>query len=215
MMVACQECSASISDAAISCPRCGAPPDVYLGARHNCSECGADYRPAYPECRSCGAPRDVAMDASANNSAAQPLPSEAGRPTSNSTPEAASIAAYRDPTLGNIFSFEGRTGRSGYFLINLVTIPIAIICAAVLRDGGIGEPVFTILLGLVVVVCLWVILATGARRCHDAGWSGWWVLLALLPLISLVFGVVMLFVPSALAKHHAESKALGEVVRSS
>ena len=120
MIVTCQECNAAISDSAVSCPKCGAPPDAYLGARHNCAECGTDYHPAYPECRSCGAPRDIALGESEINFAAQPRASERvvplqsakdteGRPNSSSNPEIAPMTTYRDPTLGNIFSFEGRT----------------------------------------------------------------------------------------------------------
>ncbi len=34
-------------------------------------------------------------------------------------------------------------------------------------------------------------------RVHDAGWSGWWVILGLLPYAGPLFHLVMLFVPTA------------------
>lgn len=61
MLIACQECNAQISEAAAACPKCGAPPDAFLGAPTSCAECGnTDYRPAYAQCRKCGAPKSVA-----------------------------------------------------------------------------------------------------------------------------------------------------------
>lgn len=64
MLISCQECHANISEAALACPQCGAPPDVFKGAAQPCAECKADFRPAYSDCRSCGAPRSVAIIAS-------------------------------------------------------------------------------------------------------------------------------------------------------
>lgn len=60
MLIDCQECSASISEQAKECPKCGAPPNTFLGAARQCAECGGGYRPAYPSCPNCGAPRDIA-----------------------------------------------------------------------------------------------------------------------------------------------------------
>ncbi|MBL8546736.1 MAG: DUF805 domain-containing protein [Hyphomonadaceae bacterium] len=211
MIVACQECGASISDAAATCLKCGAPPDAYLGAQYKCAECAANYRPAYPECRSCGAPRVVAVGETTND-----LVTEIG--SASKAPHTRSQGDARAPytTLSNppqespstnILSFEGRTNRLGYFLINLVAIPISLLCAAVLREGGTGDVVINLLLIVVAFVGLWIIVAAGWRRCHDAGWSGYWALLALLPLVSLVFGIVMLFVPTAADQHRSSPSA--------
>lgn len=61
MLISCQECRADISEAALACPQCGAPPDIFRGAARSCGECSAEFHPAYASCRSCGAPRSVAM----------------------------------------------------------------------------------------------------------------------------------------------------------
>lgn len=207
MIVVCQECSASISDAAATCPKCGAPPDAYLGAQHKCIECGANYRPAYSECRACGAPRVIAVGETTND-----LVTEFGSASTAAPTRVKGDVRSPDVTLSdplpenpsvNIFGFEGRTNRLGYFLINLLAIPISLACAAVLREGGTGDQVINFLLALVALVGIWIILAAGWRRCRDAGWSGYWALLSLLPLVSLVFGLVMLFVPSVAVEHRS------------
>lgn len=61
MLISCQECQANISEAAIACPQCGAPPETFRGAARSCAECSTEFYPAYSACRSCGAPRSVAM----------------------------------------------------------------------------------------------------------------------------------------------------------
>lgn len=63
MLVACLECKASISTSAAICPKCGAPPDVFLGAAAPCRECSAEFRQAFDACQNCGAPRSVAFPA--------------------------------------------------------------------------------------------------------------------------------------------------------
>ena len=57
----------------------------------------------------------------------------------------------------------------------------ALVCAGVLGGG----------LGLVAVWTLWIALtwlgiAAGVKRCHDLGWSGWVVLLHLVPIVGAV-----------------------------
>lgn len=60
MLVQCQGCAATISDAADRCPKCSIEPEQFLGPSRPCAECGEAYRSAWPACRACGAPRQVA-----------------------------------------------------------------------------------------------------------------------------------------------------------
>lgn len=60
MLVECQECAASISDAAEACPRCNASRDIFLGPPVGCAECGKPFFNAYGSCAECGAPRPIA-----------------------------------------------------------------------------------------------------------------------------------------------------------
>jgi|JI10StandDraft_1071094.scaffolds.fasta_scaffold86668_4 hypothetical protein len=60
MLVKCQECGGQVSDAAVSCPRCAAPANTFLGAERPCAECGTAFRPSFFQCKGCGAPAYVA-----------------------------------------------------------------------------------------------------------------------------------------------------------
>jgi transcriptional regulator with XRE-family HTH domain len=72
--------------------------------------------------------------------------------------------------------FEGRAGRAEYWwFVLFVTLVTSI---AVLVSEALG--------GIVLLLLLIPLAAAGARRLHDAGYSGWWQLFALAP-----FGVVV------------------------
>jgi uncharacterized membrane protein YhaH (DUF805 family) len=50
-------------------------------------------------------------------------------------------------------------------------------------------------LGFIVLVCSVTILRAGVSRLHDLGWSGWAVLLLLVPLVGIVAFLLLLLVP--------------------
>ncbi|MBT2325403.1 DUF805 domain-containing protein [Variovorax paradoxus] len=72
--------------------------------------------------------------------------------------------------------FSGRASRSEYWWFVLAYVIVAIVA------GFIHEIVY----GLVILAFLLPLLAAGARRLHDIGKSGWWLLLGLIPLVNLV-----------------------------
>lgn len=74
----------------------------------------------------------------------------------------------------NYVGFSGRATRSEYWWWVLFVLVIAVVME-LLNLGMIGS--------LVPLVTLLPSIAVGARRLHDIGKSGWWQLLALIPLI--------------------------------
>ena len=72
--------------------------------------------------------------------------------------------------------FSGRASRSEYWWFVLAYVIVAVVA------GLIHEVVY----GLVILAFLLPLLAAGARRLHDIGKSGWWLLLGLIPLVNLV-----------------------------
>ena len=72
--------------------------------------------------------------------------------------------------------FSGRASRSEYWWFVLAYVIVAIVA------GFIHQVVY----GLVILAFLLPLLAAGARRLHDIGKSGWWLLLGLIPLVNLV-----------------------------
>ena len=106
--------------------------------------------------------------------------------------------------------FEGRIGRLRY-LVHAILLPIAalivlgvfILALASLPEGGPIGKGFNIILSLIqttlwitfVVLGIWISLSAGVRRLHDMGYSGWFMLLNLVPFVGLVFGLVLLVWP--------------------
>jgi uncharacterized membrane protein YhaH (DUF805 family) len=89
--------------------------------------------------------------------------------------------------------FNGRARRSEYWFFILFT---AIIGAV----GGVLDAIFGIrsgvysgtgpIQGLLQLALLVPTLAVGARRLHDTGRSGWWLLIGLIPVVGLIILIV-------------------------
>lgn len=75
--------------------------------------------------------------------------------------------------------FSGRARRSELWWFILFNLIVAAILS--LLDGG-----SNILSGIYNLAVLLPSLAVGARRLHDIGRSGWWLLIGLIPVIGLI-----------------------------
>ena len=117
-----------------------------------------------------------------------------------------------------LFSFAGRIGRGKWWLGLLLGILISGVIigagalmvpwADVMLKGPDGQPItnpdgsfpidFTspkmlpgfIGYGLGVLLSLWMGLAIHLKRLHDRGKSGWWVLIALIPLAGFIWMII-------------------------
>ena len=83
--------------------------------------------------------------------------------------------------------FEGRARRKEYWMFILFDF-IFTIAAAVLDEILGSEPVIYIVYGLVLILPT---LAVTVRRLHDTNRSGWWILLFVIPLITMFFFVFL------------------------
>lgn len=90
--------------------------------------------------------------------------------------------------LKNYAGFSGRARRTEYwmfFLINvIITLVFNVIGLAVKAGTYVGW-----IYGLLVLIPG---LAVAVRRLHDTGRSGWWVLIALIPVIGVIILIVFL-----------------------
>ncbi len=90
--------------------------------------------------------------------------------------------------LSKYVTFSGRARRSEYWWFVLFTAIVYIVAGII--DAAAGTQVIGLLVGLALLLPS---LAVGVRRLHDTGRSGWWILIALIPLIGaivlLVFSV--------------------------
>lgn len=81
--------------------------------------------------------------------------------------------------------FQGRAARREYWMFVLFQFIISIVLGIV--AGLIRIPILSTLYGLATLIPS---LAVGARRLHDTGRSGWWLLIGLIPLIGTIILIV-------------------------
>lgn len=83
-------------------------------------------------------------------------------------------------------TFSGRSSRSAYWWWYLFGLLVS--AAATLVDQLLGTSF--VLSGLAGLALILPSLAVLVRRFHDAGHSGWWVLIMLLPVIGFVVWLI-------------------------
>jgi uncharacterized membrane protein YhaH (DUF805 family) len=88
--------------------------------------------------------------------------------------------------LKNYVGFQGRARREEYWMFVLVNAGIVLALSLLQSLLGLGL-ILSTLYGLAVLLPH---LAVGARRLHDTGRSGWWLLLMLIPLIGSIILIV-------------------------
>jgi uncharacterized membrane protein YhaH (DUF805 family) len=90
------------------------------------------------------------------------------------------------------FEISGRSSRSEYWLFVLVYLILAII-AKVIDTAVLGISIEStgIVGGLVTLVHFIPSITVGIRRLHDTDRSGWWLLIALIPLIGIIWLIVL------------------------
>jgi uncharacterized membrane protein YhaH (DUF805 family) len=93
-----------------------------------------------------------------------------------------------------LFSFQGRLNRAKWWLINIGVTVVEMIVFAVLFGGTamMADPdqamaamtgINAVIVAIIFVIVLWIGISIGIRRFHDRNKSGWWVLIALVPVI--------------------------------
>lgn len=88
--------------------------------------------------------------------------------------------------LKNYAVFNGRARRTEYWMFFLFNAIITIILSFLQSFADLG----TVLTGIYGLLTLLPNLAVGARRLHDSGKSGWWLLIGLIPFIGTIILIV-------------------------
>lgn len=88
----------------------------------------------------------------------------------------------------NYATFKGRANRGEYWWFILASIIIGALLSMV--DGVVGTA--GLLAGLWNLAAFLPSLAVAVRRLHDVGRSGWWILIAFVPVIGFILLIVWL-----------------------
>ncbi|WML48330.1 DUF805 domain-containing protein [Neobacillus sp. PS3-34] len=87
--------------------------------------------------------------------------------------------------LKNYTGFSGRARRKEYWMFFLVNAIISIVLSILQSVADLNN----LLTGLYSLAVLLPSIAVGIRRLHDTGRSGWWLLIALIPIVG---GIILL-----------------------
>ncbi|WP_310621425.1 DUF805 domain-containing protein [Flexibacterium corallicola] len=114
------------------------------------------------------------------------------------------------PIFEDMFSFSGRRNRMSYFLYSLaiLIVPLFVVFVGGMLLGGLGVMfeslvdtggIFFVVVFLPLFVILFAIavssIAVQTQRVRDFGWSGWTVLITLIPYVGWLFSLAILLVP--------------------
>jgi uncharacterized membrane protein YhaH (DUF805 family) len=104
------------------------------------------------------------------------------------------------PVFSDIFTFSGRRNRKSYVLYYVSVFALAVIGAILATAVTVVSATLGSVLWVVYVIAMLALVVSGfavsAQRFRDAGYSGCWVFLYLIPYVGFAVSVAMFFVPS-------------------
>ena len=165
--------------ASMQCPKCGhaQPPSI------QCVECGIvieKYLARQAQRAETNSP------AAETSSAAQPY----------APPRAAVAEPFAEHGDLRVFTIQGRIGRLRYLAWSLCLMAAALALWMVASMTlAVSVVPGVILIGLFGLCFMVVSVQIGVQRLHDMGWSGWLMLLNLVPVIGTLFPFVMMLIP--------------------
>jgi uncharacterized membrane protein YhaH (DUF805 family) len=88
-----------------------------------------------------------------------------------------------------IFSLQGRIDRLTYIGVNAIAFGLAVVGCLLITKPQPSLPELVVAWSLAIVGA-GIAVTSGVRRCHDLGWSGWWMLLSLAAPMTLLLALM-------------------------
>lgn len=85
--------------------------------------------------------------------------------------------------LKHLFSFNGKIGRLEYAITLILCSLYTSFVSEIIKPPASGD--FIMFLGISIIPILVICFASGAKRCHDLGVSGWYQIIPLYVLVML------------------------------
>jgi uncharacterized membrane protein YhaH (DUF805 family) len=96
------------------------------------------------------------------------------------------VSYWKKVVLEHYADFDGRARRAEFWWYFLANFIIGVVLNLLIQVSGI----FWVLYVIYALGVLIPGLAVGVRRLHDTGKSGWWLLIALIPLVGAIVLIV-------------------------
>jgi uncharacterized membrane protein YhaH (DUF805 family) len=100
------------------------------------------------------------------------------------------ISYWKKVVLENYLNFEGRARRAEFWWYALANLIISVVLSLIDAAIGTGGVYGGVLSGIYALAVLLPGLAVAIRRLHDTSKSGWWLLIAFIPLVGLIVLIV-------------------------
>ena len=167
-----------------------------------CPKCGHQQAKA-SECSACGIIIEKYLARQAQLAEAAPATATA----TATAPAAATASPYAPPQANvaeqlpqyselKVLGVSGRIGRVRYLgwlmAMTLCFIPIMLIGTGI---AAMSSTLAMLALGIVSIAAVVIGIFIGVQRLHDIGWSGWLLLVHLIPVVGSVFALLMLIIP--------------------
>ena len=94
--------------------------------------------------------------------------------------------AYNNSFFHLLFSFEGRCTRFDYWVKGWIPAQILFVLAFWVPQESWAEDMDTLFFIPTIIISLWISLAAGAKRFHDRGMPGGYLLFSLVPLANII-----------------------------
>lgn len=95
---------------------------------------------------------------------------------------------YLDVFAKHYFDLVGRATRTQFWIFVLINVIVMWILGMILGHGLIYKVIDL----LILIPCI----AIAVRRLHDAGFSGWWILIGLIPVVGWIALIVLYCLPT-------------------